>query len=101
MTTTTWLLFDNTPCGVQIVEPGIYLGPHLLLIFVFSPLKLHLFHLSAKLSKDLSAYLIHQVFPDNKVLLGFDLPFLNPNYWQSSLPRLDRLFLEAKVVVLL
>jgi hypothetical protein len=77
------------PRCVQIMQPCVDFRPHLLLILILLPLLLHLSHLCPQLFKHLPSDLVHQILPDNQVLLRFYRPFLSSNHWQSMLPAGD------------
>jgi hypothetical protein len=74
-------LLADTARRVEIVQPGIDLRPHLLLIFILFPLLLHLSHLLPQLLEYFPSHLIYQVFPHYQVLLHFYRLFLSSNNW--------------------
>jgi hypothetical protein len=74
-------LLVHTPRRVEIMQPGIDLRPHLLLIFILFPLLFHLSHLLTQLLEYFPSHLVHQVLPHYQVLLHFYRLFLSSNNW--------------------
>ena len=82
----TGLLSNFCGCGVQIVEPSVDLGPHLLFILILFSFHTHLFDLGSKLIEDSPANFIHQVFSHYQILLSFNRSLFIPYYRQGSPP---------------